>query len=346
MRNLEARGTLATVPPMRLSVAKGPLAGLVLALMLTLAVAGCGGGDDDGDLATARPAPSASDFPAAQGKSLQQVLSAANAQGPVVSPAARVLRVGQNRFSFGVFDLGRKPIEDAQVAIYAAPGRGLQGPAIGPFPSRIEDLTTEPAFEARTTSADPDAAKVVYVTEIALKQPGPWSFGALIRQGDGSYQGSLLATPSLVGQFDPVDVGDRAPRVQTPTESEVADLSEIDTRVPPDDMHRDDLADVLGRKPVVLLFATPALCQSRICGPVVDVAQQVQRDVGGDVAFIHMEVYNDNDASQGVRPQMRAFRLPSEPWLYVIDSDGVVRTAIEGAFSVDELTSALRQVTG
>ena len=134
--------------------------------------------------------------------------------------------------------------------------------------------------------------------------------------------------------------------VQTPTESEVADLSEIDTRVPPDDMHRDDLADVLGRKPIVLLFATPALCQSRICGPVVDVAQQVQRDVGGDVAFIHMEVYNDNDASQGVRPQMRAFRLPSEPWLYVIDSDGVVRTAIEGAFSVDELTSALRQVTG
>jgi hypothetical protein len=346
MRNLEARGTLATVPPMRLSVDRGPLAGLLLALSLTLAVAGCGGDDDEGDSAAALPAPAASDFPAAQGKSLQQVLSAASAEGPVVSPAARVLRVGENRFSFGVFDAGRQPIEDAEVAVYAARGRGLRGPAIGPFPARIEDLTTEPAFEARTTSADPDAAKVVYVTELPLKQPGPWSFGALIRQGEGSYQASLLATPSLVGQFDPVSVGDRAPRVQTPTENEVADVSEIETRVPPDDMHRDDLADVLGRKPVVLLFATPALCQSRICGPVVDVAQQVQRDVGDDVAFIHMEVYNDNDASQGVRPQMRAYHLPSEPWLYVIDSDGVVRTAIEGAFSVEELSSAVRRVAG
>jgi hypothetical protein len=155
----------------------------------------------------------------------------------------------------------------------------------------------------------------------------------------------VVATPSLVGQFDPIGVGDRAPRVHTPTEDEVTDLSQIETRVPPDDMHRDDLADVLGRKPVVLVFATPALCQSRICGPVVDVAQQVRRDFGDQVAFIHMEVYNDNDASQGVRPQLRAYRLPSEPWLYVIDRHGVVRTAIEGAFSVEELQAAVREVS-
>jgi hypothetical protein len=59
-----------------------------------------------------------------------------------------------------------------------------------------------------------------------------------------------------------------------------------------------------------------------------------------------MEVYKDNDASRGVRPQMRAYRLPSEPWLFVIDREGVVRTAIEGAFSVEELTEAVRQVAG
>jgi len=327
---------------MRLSVARGPLAGLLLAL----ALAGCGGGDDEGDASVAQAAPPAADFPPARGKSLEQVLSAASGQGPVVTPAARVLQLGENRFSFGVFTAGREPIDDAEVAIYAAPGRGLRGPASGPFPARIEDLSTESAFEAQTTSADPDAAKTVYVTAIPLQNRGPWSFGALTRQGDGSYQASLVATPSLVEQFDPVGVGDRAPRVHTPTEDGVTDISEIETRVPPDDMHRDDLAGVLGRKPVVLLFATPALCQSRICGPVVDVAQQVQRDVGDDVAFIHMEVFNDNDASKGVRPQMRAYRLPSEPWLYVIDRDGVVRTAVEGAFSVDELEQAVGEVSG
>ena len=308
-------------------------------------VAGCGGSDDGGDEALGRPAPPASDFPQpAAGQSLVQVLSAASDEGPVVTPAARVLRRGENRFSFGVFTLGREPIDDAEVAIYAAPGADLKGPAIGPFPARIESLQTDPEFTAESTSSDPDAAKAVYVTDIPLNQPGPWTFGALTRQSDGSYQGSLLATPSRVGQFDPVDVGERAPRVSTPVASDVTDVSQIDTRVPPSDMHDEDLADVLGKKPVVLLFATPALCQSRICGPVVDEAEQVKREFGDRVAFIHMEVYNDNDASQGVRPQMTAFRLPSEPWLFVIDREGEVTTAIEGAFSVSELTDAVQRV--
>jgi hypothetical protein len=281
----------------------------------------------------------------AAGQSLAQVLSASSGEGPVVTPAARVLREGDNRFSFGVFTLDKQPIDDAEVAIYAAPGRNLNGEAIGPFTARIEDLRTDPEFTAQSTSSDPDSAKVIYVTEIPLEQPGPWTFGALTREG-GSFQGSLLSTPSLVGQFDPVDVGETAPRVSTPLASEVPDISDIDTRVPPSDLHEEDLAQVLGKKPVVLLFATPALCQSRICGPVVDEAAQVKREFGDRVAFIHMEVYNDNDASKGVRPQMEAYRLPSEPWLFVIDKQGVVTTAIEGAFSVDELTRAVGQVAG
>jgi hypothetical protein len=261
----------------------------------------------------------------------------------VVSPAARVLRLGENRFSFGVFSVAHDQITDAQVAIYAAPGVGLEGPAIGPFAARIEDLSTEPAFRAETTSSDPDAAQAVYVTEIRLDKPGAWTFGALVKEGDG-FTGSLLPTPSKVGGFDPPDVGDLAPKVHTPTADEFADISEIDTRVPPDDMHDEDLADVLGSKPAVLLFATPQLCQSRICGPVVDVAEQVKQEFGDQVAFIHQEVYNDNDINKGVRPQMRAYRLPSEPWLFVIDQQGKISTVIEGAFSVGELQDAVRRV--
>ncbi len=64
-------------------------------------------------------------------------------------------------------------------------------------------------------------------------------------------------------------------------------------------MHDVDLADVVGKKPVVLLFATPALCVSRVCGPVVDIAEQVKSEVGDDVAFIHMEIFTDNDPNQG-----------------------------------------------
>ena len=35
-----------------------------------------------------------------------------------------------------------------------------------------------------------------------------------------------------------------------------------------------------------------------------------------------MEIYNDNDPSKGVRPQVRAFHLPSEPWLFAINREG------------------------
>jgi hypothetical protein len=59
-----------------------------------------------------------------------------------------------------------------------------------------------------------------------------------------------------------------------------------------------------------------------------------------------MEIYNDNDPNKGVRPQVRAFGLPSEPWLFVIDRKGVVRTEIEGAFDLNELTDAVKEVTG
>ena len=106
-------------------------------------------------------------------------------------------------------------------------------------------------------------------------------------------------------------------------------------------MHDVDFADVLGKKPIVLLFATPALCQSRVCGPVVDVAEQVKSERPDDADFIHMEIYNDNDPNKGARPQVHDYDLPTEPWLFVIDSDGKVSTRIEGAFSVDELKQAL-----
>jgi hypothetical protein len=109
-------------------------------------------------------------------------------------------------------------------------------------------------------------------------------------------------------------------------------------------MHGDDLADVLGKKPVVLLFATPALCQSRVCGPVTDIAEQVKQEFGDRVAFIHQEVYNDNQISDGPRPQMTAYGLSTEPWLFVIDRTGEVSTVLQGPFSVQELEAAVQRV--
>jgi hypothetical protein len=307
------------------------------ALLLT----GCGGsGDDNADRAAADPA----SFPSANGRSLEQMLSEADSQGPVVSPAGQVYQVGKNRYSFGVFTPGRDPIADADVALYVA--QGANGKAQGPFPARVESLKTDPAFEAQTTANDPDAAQVVYVSDIDFDKTGEWRIVALIKDGD-TYQASRVPSAVVGTSSDIPQVGDKGPKVHTLTADDVGgDVGQIDTRVPHDDMHSDDLANVLGRKPVVLLFATPALCQSRVCGPVVDVAEQVKEQYGDRVAFIHQEIYNKNDINAGLRPQVQAFNLKTEPWLFVIDKQGKITTRIEGAFDVGELENAVKQVAG
>jgi hypothetical protein len=73
------------------------------------------------------------------------------------------------------------------------------------------------------------------------------------------------------------------------------------------------------------------------------VAQQLQHENGDEAAFIHMEIYNENDPNKGARPQVRAFNLPSEPWLFAINGRGVVSSAIEGAIGVERMTAALNK---
>jgi hypothetical protein len=313
---------------------------------VSLGIAGCGGGDDDPSQLASSPAPPASSFPSADGKTLNEILRTSRAQRSnlVVSPTGHVYEKGENRFGFGVFTVTRQQVSDAQVAIYAAPSGG--GKAIGPRPARIESLEVKPQFESQTTATDPDSAKVVYVTDLNLDRDGHWDLIAMFRDQSG-YTAALI--PSIkVGGFEGIPaVGDPAPSVHTPTVADVGgDMAKIDTRSPHDDMHKVDFADVAGKKPVVLLFATPALCQSRVCGPVVDVAAQVEQESGSDVDFIHNEVFKDNNASAGLRPQMEAFGLDTEPWLFVIDRNGIVRTRIEGAFAAPELEQAVRAVSG
>jgi hypothetical protein len=308
------------------------------ALFASALVAGCGD-DDEAATTVSKPAPSAAQFPATNGETLDELLASVQPTNEfVAAPSGMAFTPGENRFGFGLFTVDREQVTDAEVAIYAA--HEANGKAIGPFPARVESLATEPEFEALTTSSDPDAAKVVYVADVDFDQPGEWRLVAMIRQDD-----KVVATriPSLkVGPYSKIpDIGEKAPVVHTPTASEVADLSEIDTRDPHDTMHDVDLADAIGEKPVVLLFATPALCVSRVCGPVVDVAEQLKSEVGDDAAFIHMEVWKGNDPNEGIRPQLAAYGLRTEPWLFVLDAHGKVSTRIEGAFSVEELRKAL-----
>jgi hypothetical protein len=313
---------------------------LLLVLALALVVSGCGGGDGE-DAEKPPPVAQVADFPKADGKTLAELRQQLPDGGPVLAPAVSAFEPGDNRFAFGLFDRSRKQIADASVAVYVAPVGG--GAARGPFTARWESLSVKPQFQSRTVAADPDAAKSVYVSHLKLDKPGRYEILGVARLDDRLVAATPAGPPLSVVKDDGVpDVGEPAPRIHTPTEADAGgDLASIDTRVPPSSMHEEDFADVVGKKPVVLVFATPQLCQSRVCGPVVDLAEQVKAEHDGDAAFIHMEIFRDNEVQKGFRPQVAAYRLPSEPWVFTIDRNGRVAARIEGAFSARELEAAV-----
>ena len=311
--------------------------------LAVLALATCGSGNQP-ERSETQPAADRGDFPAPDGQTVVGFAKDTGlTQDLVVSPAGQSYEPGRSRFSFGVFNTDSSQIEDAEVAIYA--GRGPDGVATGPFPARIESLETQPAFASETAAAEAEPVTRVYVSKVLFDQPGEWRLMAVVN-GESGPVASLL--PSIkVGKAPEIPgVGTLAPAIRTPTVRDVGDVTAIETRLPPDTMHTESLDDVLGKRPVVLLFATPALCMSRVCGAVVDITEQVHSQSPRDVAFIHMEVYKDNDPSMGFRPELKAFGLETEPWLFVMDRSGKISTRIEGAFSARELTNAVEKARG
>lgn len=312
-----------------------------LACLLVLVVLGGCGGDDDGDNA-GRPADSRDtafkaaiarsqavdpgDFPAPAGRTLQQIadtLPAVNA-----GLATSVYLPGENRLAFGVLDNAQKFLY-GKTAVYLA--RSPSAKASGPFPAPADPIVVEPPFRSQgAAGADSDIA-AVYEAQVDVPRPGKWYVLTMTLSGGKRY--GAATEIDVVRSSEIPAVGEPAPRVVTDTRASAGgDIESIDTRVPPSDMHDVALAEVLGKKPVVLLFATPRLCQTRVCGPVVDIAAQLKKKYGEQAEFIHQEVYVDNEVEKGLRPPLKGFSLETEPWLFTIDAQGRVAARLEGSF--------------
>src|SRR4051795_13229848 len=322
---------------------------MLLALGIGLAACGSSNGDDP-SVSRSQPTPSAAEFPAPRGKSMLELKRGLGA-GPVLAPTVQQLDPGKQRYGFALFTTARKQISRIPVALYIA--RSGSRKLMGPFVARDEDLSVAPPFQSETVAKDPDAAKSLYVSHVPFPKPGTYAV-----LGVAKLDGRLVATdpiPARVLASDPVpNVGDKAPVIDTPTKKSVnGDLAQIDTRTPPDQMHDVNFADVAGKKPSLIVFATPALCQSRVCGPVVDIAQELADESKDQADFIHMEIYRDNTIKPGclegkrpqdqcLRPQVLAYHLETEPWAFAIDRKGRVAARLEGAYSKAELQDAVK----
>jgi hypothetical protein len=147
-----------------------------------------------------------------------------------------------------------------------------------------------------------------------------------------------------------IEPGEGAPPSETRTSAEFPDLSVITSDPEPDPaMYEMSIAEAVSSgSPSVIVFATPAFCASQACGPLLDQVKALRPEYE-DVEFVHVEIYEDLQVETEdltTVPAVTEWGLPSEPWVFVVDSSGVVSAAFEGAASDSELTAAIDAVAG
>jgi hypothetical protein len=279
--------------------------------------------------------PRADQFPPARGKTLQQLASTVHASAQL-GAATGTFTPGTGRFAFAL-NTSTGAFIYAPTAIYIA--RSPNSPAQGPFLAPADPMTVPPQDRSQQNTG-PGGIQAIYAAELPLPHAATYTLLSLTRTSSG-----LIGAPGevAVAPSSPIPaVGQRPPAIATDTSASVGgNTSLLTTRVPPDDMHAVSFKDVLGKRPIVLLFSTPQLCISKVCGPVTDIAVQLERRFGKQAAFIHQEVYVNNQPSKGLRPQLKAFHLQTEPWLFTIDRQGKIAARLEGSFGVNAFTQAI-----
>jgi len=263
------------------------------------------------------------------------------------------LVVGQNRFAFGLLQ-HNKLLDAATATVRVYDIRDQQAQLTAETPALYHKL--EVVEQGNRVHVHPDGTRHVhnettdvqgiYVAPVTFVRPGPWGLEILAQQGDGPVETARLRVNVLDVSPTPL-LGAPAPRSRNLIASDVSDLRQIDSSEPPDPrLHQTRIADAIAQgKPQVIVFATPKFCTSRVCGPVVDVVRTLLPAYGKQVVFIHQEIWQAGSPPK-FSPTVEEWNLRSEPWIFVVDGQGMIRAKFEGLTTRRELEAALRLMLG
>lgn len=262
--------------------------------------------------------------------------------------------VGPNRLPIGIIRDG-SPVNDpsAQITI-----RFFQ----------LDVDVENPVGSATATYYGQGLPAAVYVANFDFPTAGNWGAEvSVLLEGMSDPSVSKLQLPVAERAFAP-KVGDTAIAVDTLTNDSVPDptylvsSTEVDPR-----LYQVSLADALSQqKPIAVLFATPGFCRTAVCGPSLKVFRELYATYGDSVTFIHSEIYRypfgdsfaqqntifqtamregrgltDEERKVGVSDAYFAWGLMSEPWLFLIDEQGVISARFEGGLTVEELSPVI-----
>ena len=260
------------------------------------------------------------------------------------------LVVGQNRLAFGLLK-AHQLLDEADVVVRVYELRGQRAHVKGQ--TRAPYVRLEIVEQGRRVHLHPDGTRHVhnettdvrgfYTTQVAFERPGPWGLEVLARQGDGPVEVARLTVTVLAAPRTPAP-GTPAPRSHNLIASDVPDLRQIDTSDPPDArLHQVRIADAIAQgTPQVIVFATPQFCSSRVCGPMVDIVRTLLPAYGDRVVFTHQEIWRDA-AAREFFPTVAEWNLQTEPWIFVVDGQGIVRAKFEGLTTAREIEAVLQQ---
>lgn len=259
------------------------------------------------------------------------------------------LTTGPDVFTFGLLEVGEVVAENfltgGEPEVWVAKDEASR--AMGPFPATWLVMD---AYERSGDRSPRTPFPGFYAAELDIPAPGIWTIAAVATTEESRAVGvGFMEVKEPAAAV--AAVGSPAIQVRTPVAHSEEELPEVCTRDPPDPMHYISVDEAFSNgKPTVITFATPLLCTSRMCGPVVDEVLVVYQKIGPDVAnFIHVELFlpgpdlrPPSATQENMAPAYRRWRFETEPWTVVIDGEGIIRARFEGPVAASQIEAALR----
>jgi hypothetical protein len=304
---------------------------LALAAALALLLTACGGGTGEGSSSSPETTASARlpDW-------VKSALGEKNGPDVAVTMGSSDFSVGENRVVFLIVRENGALVQSPTATVRYAAADGERRTAT----AKLESLGAEEQGGGQEQPGQFDVTKV-YVAHVDTPAEGRYW---LVADPAGETI-QAVGTLDVAARSRTPALGSMAPASANPTLAD-APAKEITTADPPDtELLRYSIADSLGAHvPFVAVFATPEFCVSRVCGPTVEVVQRLAHEFAGSgIRFIHVEIYTDNDPKKGYNKWVREWRLPTEPWVFLVDASGRIREKFEGAVSVGELEHAVHE---
>ena len=249
------------------------------------------------------------------------------------------MAVGVNRMLFGVTDREGMPIigDSADVGVYFLVPR-----------ADARELTKE--VTANFISW-PTVIGGVFGAEVDIPLGGVYELDIRYTSSDGV---EVFAQTSFLvkDESETPSVGSPAPASVTHTLADAEDISHITSSPEPDpELYQLSIDEALTQdKPLVIVFATPAFCVSATCGPQVGELTKVKAIVGDRANFIHVEVFEDPHLIEnqrptgGLVPAVKEWELPTEPWVFIVDKDGLVSAKFEQFTTAGEIEAKLLEI--